>query len=175
MLVLQESLIPLRICWNCGTSPQKNAHRHLQGAMNPKTLVENCKSMLCDDLEGWDGGGWEGGSRGEGYMYTHSWFTLMYNRNMMLQSNYTPIKKKKIANQELQFWCFLQKVKIEVSYNPETPPLDIPKRIESRVSNIHIWVWYIWKWRRQWQPTPVLLPGKSHGRRSVVGCSPWGR
>ena len=30
-------------------------------------------------------------------------------------------------------------------------------------------------WRRQWQPTPVLLPGKSHGRRSLVGCSPWGR
>ena len=24
-------------------------------------------------------------------------------------------------------------------------------------------------------PTPVLLPGKSHGRRSLVGCSPWGR
>ena len=30
-------------------------------------------------------------------------------------------------------------------------------------------------WRRQWHPTPVLLPGKSHGRRSLVGCSPWGR
>ena len=30
-------------------------------------------------------------------------------------------------------------------------------------------------WRRQWQPTPVLLPGKSHGWRSLVGCSPWGR
>ena len=28
--------------------------------------------------------------------------------------------------------------------------------------------------RRQWQPTPVLLPGKSHGRRSLVGYSPWG-
>ena len=27
--------------------------------------------------------------------------------------------------------------------------------------------------RRQWQPTPVLLPGKSHGRRSLVGCRPW--
>ena len=27
----------------------------------------------------------------------------------------------------------------------------------------------------QLQPTPVLLPGKSHGRRSLVGCSPWGR
>ena len=30
------------------------------------------------------------------------------------------------------------------------------------------------KWRRQWHPTPVLLPGKSHGRRILVGCSPWG-
>ena len=29
--------------------------------------------------------------------------------------------------------------------------------------------------RRQWQATPVLLPGKSHGWRSLVGCSPWGR
>ena len=29
--------------------------------------------------------------------------------------------------------------------------------------------------RRQWHPTPALLPGKSHGQRSLVGCSPWGR
>ena len=29
--------------------------------------------------------------------------------------------------------------------------------------------------RRQWHPTPVLLPGKFHGRRSLEGCSPWGR
>ena len=29
--------------------------------------------------------------------------------------------------------------------------------------------------RRQWQPTPVLLTGRSHGQRSLVGCSPWGR
>ena len=29
--------------------------------------------------------------------------------------------------------------------------------------------------RRQWHPTPGLLPGKSHGWRSLVGCSPWGR
>ena len=28
--------------------------------------------------------------------------------------------------------------------------------------------------RRQWQPIPVLLPGKSHGWRSLEGCSPWG-
>ena len=30
-------------------------------------------------------------------------------------------------------------------------------------------------WRRKWQPTPVPLPGKSHGQRSLVGYSPWGR
>ena len=29
-------------------------------------------------------------------------------------------------------------------------------------------------WRRQWHPTLVLLPGKSHGQRSLAGCSPWG-
>jgi len=30
-------------------------------------------------------------------------------------------------------------------------------------------------WRRKWQPTPVFLPGKSHGWRSLAGYSPWGR
>ena len=30
-------------------------------------------------------------------------------------------------------------------------------------------------WKRQWNPTPVLLPGKPHGQRSLVGYSPWGR
>ena len=30
------------------------------------------------------------------------------------------------------------------------------------------------QWRRRWHPTPVLLPGESHGRRSMVGYSPWG-
>ena len=29
--------------------------------------------------------------------------------------------------------------------------------------------------KREWQPTPVFLPGESHGQRSPVGCSPWGR
>ena len=30
-------------------------------------------------------------------------------------------------------------------------------------------------WRRTWQFTPILLPGKCHGQRSLVGSSPWGR
>ena len=39
----------------------------------------------------------------------------------------------------------------------------------------HIFVFsYKFHRRRHWQPTPVLLPGKSHGWRRLVGCSPWG-
>ena len=43
----------------------------------------------------------------------------------------------------------------------------------------HCWLFQIcWpiecSWRRQWHLTPVLLPGKSHGRRSLVGCHLWG-
>ena len=30
-------------------------------------------------------------------------------------------------------------------------------------------------WRRKWQPTPLFLPGKSHGQRSLAGYSLWGR
>ena len=30
-------------------------------------------------------------------------------------------------------------------------------------------------WRRKWQPTPVFVPGESHGQRSLAGYSPWGR
>ena len=40
--------------------------------------------------------------------------------------------------------------------------------------NFNFWPASTEYWRRQWHPTPVLLPGKSHGRRSLVGCSPWG-
>ena len=35
------------------------------------------------------------------------------------------------------------------------------------------WVGKI-SWRRKWQPIPVVLPGKSHGQRSLVGYRPWG-
>ena len=40
--------------------------------------------------------------------------------------------------------------------------------------SVHV-IFHLYNGRRQWQPTPVLLPGKSHERRSLVSCSPWGR
>jgi len=44
----------------------------------------------------------------------------------------------------------------------------------SRVINFKITFMYWSGQRRWWHPTPVLLPGKSHGWRGLVGCSPWG-
>ena len=38
----------------------------------------------------------------------------------------------------------------------------------------HLGCFHVLVRRRRWHPTPVFLPGKSHGRRSLVGCSPWG-
>ena len=42
------------------------------------------------------------------------------------------------------------------------------------ITFINLWVMKI-PWRRKWQPTPVFLPGKSHGQRNLVCYSPWGR
>ena len=46
--------------------------------------------------------------------------------------------------------------------------------LHSRRPRFESWVGKI-PWRRAWQPTPVLLPGESHGQRSLVGYSPGGR
>ena len=45
---------------------------------------------------------------------------------------------------------------------------------QCRERRFNPWVGKI-PWRRKWQPTPVFLPGKSHGQRSLAGFSPWGR
>ena len=38
-----------------------------------------------------------------------------------------------------------------------------------------LWLFTFLHWRRNWQPTPVFLPGESQGRGSLVGCRLWGR
>ena len=44
---------------------------------------------------------------------------------------------------------------------------------QTKLSNF-TFTFHFHAWRRKWQPTPVFLPGKSHGQRSLVGCSLWG-
>ena len=48
---------------------------------------------------------------------------------------------------------------------------NLPAMQETRFDS---WVGKI-PWRRKWQPTPVFLPGESHGQRSLEGYSPWGQ
>ena len=45
--------------------------------------------------------------------------------------------------------------------------------LKCRRPGFNPWVGKI-PWRRKWQPTPVFLPGKSHGQKSLVDYSPWG-
>ena len=62
-------------------------------------------------------------------------------------------------------FCYLPHPLLSVSYQNHRPSATAVKMVSS----------VFWPWRRKWQPTPVLLPGKSHGRRSLVDYSPWGR
>ena len=82
-------------------------------------------------------------------------------------------------------WRFLKKLGIKPLCDPAIPLLGIYPE-ETKIEKdtcIPLFIAALfriakaWKqsWRRQWHPTPVLLPGKSHGQRSLVGCSPWGR
>ena len=59
-----------------------------------------------------------------------------------------------------------------VSSSPQGQSIGVSASVSVLTMNIQDWSPLR---RRQWHPTPVLLPGKSHGRRSLVGCSPWGR
>ena len=65
----------------------------------------------------------------------------------------------------LCFKCHIQKNHCQDQY----------KGIFPIFSSRNFMVLYLHLWRSHWQPTPVLLPGKSHGWRSLVGWSPWGR
>ena len=52
--------------------------------------------------------------------------------------------------------------------------MGFPGDSRCRRCGFHPWVKKI-PWRRARQPTPLFLPGESHGQRSLDGCSPWGR
>ena len=50
-----------------------------------------------------------------------------------------------------------------------------PWLAKSKILLSELQILWILFFKKQWHPTPVLLPGRSHGWRSLVGCSPWGR
>ena len=75
-------------------------------------------------------------------------------------------------------WRFPKKLGIKPPYDPAIALLGIyPEETKTEKDTcipLFTEILFTIARRRQWQPTPVLLPGKSHGRRSLVGCSPWG-
>ena len=68
------------------------------------------KPWLCNNLERWDGGRWEGASRERGCIYTYGWFMLMFGRNQhnsvkQLSFNWIIKKERKRALQLLELTC----------------------------------------------------------------------
>ena len=63
----------------------------------------------------------------------------------------------------------VKKQRLELDFEQRTG-----SKLERSTSRLYIVILFIkLLQRRRWHPTPVFLPGKSHGRRSLVGCSPW--
>ena len=74
--------------------------------------------------------------------------------------------QKKLMKPEIQFFFFSSKYLMGSSDGKSTC-------LQCRRPRFDSWVGKI-PWKRKWQPTPVLLPGKFHGWRNLVGYSPWG-
>ena len=83
-------------------------------------------------------------------------------------------KKREMMEKVPQVWTSFFGSQILTLKNSHSWPLAIIL-VELQMNVGILWVPRSLVWRRQWHPTPVLLPGKSHGRRSLKGCSPWGR
>ena len=78
-----------------------------------------------------------------------------------------------VTNSFLSPSCHLWTSYHSLDFLPSSPKASCQKIKALR--NMYHWTYPVHLQRRQWHPTPVLLPGKSHGQRSLVGCSPWGR
>ena len=97
-----------------------------------------------------------------------------------------------LANSVLRYTCLFPRAAVTNGYQPSILKQQrfILTLLESKSSqsgcredmlslktlrkNLFLPLPSFWMQRRRWHPTPVLLPGKSQGRRSLVGCSPWG-
>ena len=84
-----------------------------------------------------------------------------------LISEFSKIAGYKISTQKSLAFLYTNNEKSEREIKESIPFTTATKRINYLGINL--------PQRRQWHPTPVLLPGKSHEWRSLVGCSPWGR
>ena len=104
-------------------------------------------------------------------MRVQSYLTFENNSNLHMQ-----VSRFKIVITENNYkWSITFKDCESLYYMPETHTVlyfsntSIRKKYSDFLS-----LFTFMHWRRKWQPTPVLLPGKSHGRGSLVSCRVWG-
>ena len=100
-------------------------------------------------------------------MNTQDWSPLGWTGWISLQSKGVSRVFSNTTVQKHQFFSG--------SYTVQHPLLRLPERIclQCRRPNFNPWVRKI-LWRREWQDTPVFLPGESHGQRSLVGLQSMG-
>ena len=92
---------------------------------------------------------------------------LTYNRDFLVPKSHVRGFKFRCSQNALFFPTFLGNIGQTAMHPFQSVPQEfVSSHITRGLAIIR---------RRQWHPTPVLWPGKSHGRRSLVGCSPWGR
>ena len=78
------------------------------------------------------------------------------------------------ASDTLIFFFFLRVFNLSVSFPVDTVVKNPPTNAGDTETQLDPWVRKV-PWRRARQPTPVFLPGESHGQRSLVGYSCWDR
>ena len=86
-----------------------------------------------------------------------------------------------IAGRRFTLWATREAYFIEVLLKSSTIVTELSISLFNSVSFCFMYFRALWLgeymfiiWRRKWQPTPVFLPGESHGQRNLPGHSPWG-
>ena len=85
-----------------------------------------------------------------------------------------PTSERTVSSEKLEWNLRYHFLKIQIVGKKNKESQNLIKWISSRTKFIFGKSPLIFTGRRQWHPIPVLLPGKSHGQGSLVGCSPWG-
>ena len=100
---------------------------------------------------------------------TNTVIKITWKNDKPIWTQQWPLMKEKLQASKQLIDTQLELKHIEESCSPWKSPIFVIKKKSNK--------WHLLTdiRRRQWHPTSVLLPGKSHGWRSLVGCSPWGR